>query len=161
MQELASTLHMSKKSIYKLYDNKEDLMIHLLENGFAMIHEKKEAIIASDLNTVDKLKKELIALPDRFTAINWAKLSGLAVKYPRAARRLNEELNRNWESDFHLMDQGVASGELKPFSKEIFKAMFTASLEAFMSSKEIENGLITYQEAMEEMINILIDGIAA
>lgn len=159
MQELAASLHMSKKSIYKLYDNKEDLMLSLLENGFAMIHEQKEKIIASDLDVVEKLKKEMIALPDQFRMINWARLNELSTRYPKVAVRLNEELSRNWESDFKLIDEGIAEGKLRPFNKEVFKAMFTSSIEAFLHSERIAEGLITYQEAMEDMIDILVDGI--
>lgn len=161
MQELASSLHMSKKSIYKLYDNKEDLMIRLIEDGFDMIHEQKEKIIASDLSTVEKLKQEMVALPDRFAMINWSRLNELGEKYPRAAARLEYELERNWESDFRLMDEGIARGELRPFSKELFKAMFTASIESLLKSEQIAEGVVTYQDALKAMIEILIDGIAA
>lgn len=161
MQELASSLHMSKKSIYKLYDNKEDLMIRLIEDGFTMIHEQKNRIIASDLNTVDKLKQEMIALPDQFAMINWFRLNELQEKYPRAAARLQDELNRNWEGDFALMDEGIAKGELRPFNKSLFKLMFTATVESFLRSEQIAEGIISYQDALGQMTDILIDGIRA
>lgn len=161
MQDLASSLHMSKKSIYKLYDNKEDLLIRLIECGYAEIRQMKQKIISSDLDISEKLRKEMIALPDEFKVVNWAQMSGLEKKYPRAAAKLAEELDRNWEPTFALLDEGVRIGRFRRVNHNVLKTVFSSSISHFLSDTRMKESGLTYEMALEEMMNILMDGINA
>ena len=58
-----------------------------------------------------------------------------------------------------LLEQGIAEGMIRPIRIPIFKMMFEAALEQFFQRDILITNQISYNEALEEVVNILVDGI--
>ena len=78
MDSLAKRLSMSKKTLYSVFANKETLLRETVSCGFGDIKAAERKILEDDtLDVVDKLRRIIIVLPDKYQAIDFRKLSTL------------------------------------------------------------------------------------
>lgn len=160
MQELAKSMHISKKTIYVYYQSKEQLLSDMVDDAFVSIHEKKNMILESDEDILIKLHKVIIALPDDYSALDLTQLKELEEKYPAVALKVHEHLNTGWEPTLKLLQEAMDTGVIRQVSLPVVKAMVSASIETFMSDRTImKESRMTYTEILEEMISILLEGL--
>jgi AcrR family transcriptional regulator len=159
MDDIASSLHMAKKTIYLYFPSKEDLLMELLEYGFSQIDYTKKKILEMNLPLEEKIPRVIIALPEKYQYLDFTRLDELGEKYPTIARRLNEHLENGWEPILELLQQGIDQGVLRPVNLEVFKAMVTACIEYFVSQNALQKANVPYSEALQEMISIFMKGI--
>ena len=57
MDDIAKDLHIAKKTIYRSFPSKEELLQGIVEYGFDNIQENKKQILQEEIPYVDKLKK--------------------------------------------------------------------------------------------------------
>ena len=156
MQEIAASLNISKKTIYTVYQSKEELLIDMIDCMFSKIHSKKAELAKAPLPIEDRIKNVIIALPEEYAGMELRRLYELEEKYPMAAKRVHEHLENNWEPTIALIDEGVKEGKIKPVPMEILKQMITASIEKFLCDGENIN---RYKENLEGMMDIIMNGI--
>ncbi|WP_102343335.1 TetR/AcrR family transcriptional regulator [Galactobacillus timonensis] len=159
MDDVAVQLHRAKKTIYRFYPSKEDLLSGLLTYGFEQIQHTKEEILKSDLPLEEKLAKVLVAFPDVYQKLDFSKLNELGEKYPKIAQDLRRHLEDGWEPIIALMEEGVAQGKIRPVNLKVFRLIATADLEYFVSSNELERAGVKYHEALDSMVDIFMKGL--
>lgn len=160
MDQIAKRLGISKKTIYTVFEDKESLIYAGVEHGFAMIKRSEVAILKNDsLSTVDKIRRVLIVLPDRFRDIDFRQIYGMTDTYPEVFNKIVEKINTGWEPTIQLIEQGIREGKIRKISIPVFRVMVEASIKSFISSKELIESDISYEEALEDMIDILMEGI--
>lgn len=159
MDDVAAQLHRAKKTIYRFYPSKEDLLSGLLTYGFEQIQHTKEEILKSDLPLEEKLAKVLVAFPDVYQKLDFSKLNELGEKYPKIAQDLRRHLEDGWEPIIALMEEGVAEGKIRPVNLKVFRLIATADLEYFVSSNELERAGVKYHEALDSMVDIFMKGL--
>ena len=64
-----------------------------------------------------------------------------------------------WETTIALIQQGIHEGTVRPIQIPILKTMMEATLEQFFQRDILITNQISYNEALEEVVNILVDGI--
>lgn len=160
MSELASQLGMSKKTIYQLFVSKEALLSEVVKNTFAKIKEAEQIILSDEsLDIIQKIKALTIVLPDSYKSLNWQRVGELADKYPKIYAQIQEGLESDWESTLSLYEEAIERGLIKPTNLAVVKTMIEASIEHFLSTHELEEGQISYIEALEAMMDIILYGI--
>ena len=82
MQQVASSLHISKKTIYTVYPGKEALLTDMVDMLFARIHQKKSELAAGTDPLEKRLYAVLTALPEEYAALDFRRLDELEEKYP-------------------------------------------------------------------------------
>src|SRR3712207_6284786 len=83
MDDLAGHLTMSKKTIYKVFDDKESILCDLVDSVFDRVKSEQEEIMAYEgLSTVEKLRGILCVLPQETREINFAELYLAKERYP-------------------------------------------------------------------------------
>jgi len=80
-------------------------------------------------------------------------------KYPRIYAKVEERLENGWEKTIALIEQGMEEGVIRKVSIPIVKVMMEASLEQFFQRDILIRNGLTYQEALSEVVNILVDGM--
>lgn len=162
MDDLATGLGMSKKTIYVVFPDKGTLLYEMVEYSFDLIKQSEEAVINDDsLDCVEKLRKILCAMPDSYVGVDFSQLYVLKGKYPKAYNRMEERLESGWESTFSIIDEGIATGAFRKVNKQIFQLTFEATLERFLMGDDLSNNKISYSQALEELVNLLVDGVCA
>lgn len=156
MQEVAAALNISKKTIYTVYPSKESLLLDMIDSLFADIHRKKTELAAAPIPIEDRIRSVIVAMPEQYAALDFRRLNELEDKYPAAAQRVRQHLTENWEPTIDLLEEGIASGKIRPVSIPILKCMITASIESLLLEENSEGD---YTESLKTMIDIIMNGI--
>lgn len=162
MDDIASLLGMSKKTIYTVFHDKEELFLAMVDYLFDSIKES-ERQVAQDpgLDTVEKIRRILGVLPESYRDVDFSRLYLLREKYPAIYRQVERRLETGWETTIALLEQGMAEGVIRPVKIPILKLMLEASLEQFFQRDVLVKNGIAYREALEEVVDILMEGIRA
>lgn len=162
MNDLAKELGISKKTLYQMFESKEDLLIQVADSCFDDIKKSEKMILSEEnLSTKDKLKKLVIALPDGYRGLNWYRIEELNDKYPSVYRRVQERLETDWDKTLNLIEKGIREGDLRPINLPVFKAMLEGAMEHFLTGSELKENNISYGDALDMMIDIMMDGVVA
>lgn len=160
MNDVAKRLEISKKTIYTVFDDKENLILETIDYGFAKIKESEQQIVEDDsLDIVEKIEKIMVVLPDSYKKIDFRQIYAMQDKYPRLYKKIENRIESGWEATIELIEQGIAMKKIKPIVVPVLKSMVESSIEHFISSTILIQNNISYEQALEEMIQIIIDGI--
>ncbi|MDO4467611.1 MAG: TetR/AcrR family transcriptional regulator [Bacillota bacterium] len=160
MDDLAKKMGMSKKTLYTLFSDKQALFLEMVDYLFLAIQEsKKEVMNDTRLSTLEKIQKILGVMPESYAQIDFRQLYGLKDKYPKTYKRVENHLETGWEDTINLLEQGMKEGVIRKTSIPLVKMMLEASLEQFFQRDILIRANLTYQEALDEVVHILIEGI--
>ena len=91
--------------------------------------------------------------------MDFGKLYVLKDKYPKIYAKVEERLESGWEGILTLINKGIEEGSIRPVNVYILKTMMEATLEQFFQRDVLVKNEISYNDALNEVVNILIDGI--
>ena len=161
MDDIAGKLNISKKTIYTVFDDKEDLFIAMVDYLFDSIKESEEQVMKDEsLDTLEKIRRILGVMPESYKNIDFRQLYLLREKYPATYAKVEERLETGWESTIALLEKGMAEGVVRKISIPIVKMMLEASLEQFFRRDILIRNDIGYFAALDEVVNVIVDGIA-
>ena len=162
MDDIAREAGMSKKTIYHQFDSKEALCFAVTDRCFADIKQSEQAIFDDDtLSTLEKLRRIMVVLPDHYQNIGLNKLCCLKDKFPAVYDHLSQQLETNWDLTITLLEQGMAEGVVRPISVPLLKTMLESTLQRFFCSDVLLKNDLSYEQALQEIIDIFIQGIRA
>ena len=159
MNDIAKSMHIAKKTIYRFFSSKEELLIALLDYGFEHIQKEKQKILSTDESIAKRLEQVMIAMPKQYTKIDFRMLVNLKDVYPKAYQRLNEHLENDWEPIIKLINEGIRKKEIRKINTFILRQIVTATFEQLLSTDELQERNLTYTKALKEMMNIIMKGI--
>jgi AcrR family transcriptional regulator len=160
MNSLARKLGMSKKTLYVLFDSKEDLLNQMVDSCFASVKESEAKVLAApDLDTPGRIRALLGAFPEQLQGVNLENLYVLRETYPKIYTRVEQYLESGWEPTIRLLEQGIAEGCVRPFSIPLLKMMYESALEQFFRRDILKKNAMTYREGLQEVTDLLVDGI--
>lgn len=160
MDDIATELSISKKTIYKVFKDKETMFYDMVDYCFDAIKESEAAVVEDNtISTVEKVRRILSVLPEGYKSIDFRQLYELKAKYPKTYLRVEERLESGWENTIALIQQGIEEGEIRPVNVSILKTMIEATVEQFFQRDVLIVNEITYTDALEELVNIIVDGI--
>lgn len=161
MDDIATELGISKKTIYAVFKDKESMFFCMVDYCFDKINAHKEMVLQDEsLSTVDRVREVLSMLPDGYRDVDFGKLYILKDKYPKIYAKVEERLETGWEGILSLIDKGIEEGSIRPVNVYILKTMMEATLEQFFQRDVLVKNKISYNDALNEVVNILVDGIA-
>lgn len=162
MDDIAAELSMSKKTIYTVFHNKETLFFQMVDYCFDSIKEGEQAILTdTSLKTVDKIRKILGVLPEGYKDIDFRNLYQLKDKYPKIYHKVEERLETGWENTIALFQQAMEEGEIRPVNIIVIKTMLEATIEQFFQRDVLITNSISYGDALQETVDIIVDGIVS
>ena len=160
MDDIASELSMSKKTIYTVFKDKDTMLLQMVDYCFDRIKESELAIIHNNsLSTIEKIRQILGVLPEGYAEIDFRQLYILKDKYPKIYQKMEQRLETGWEGTIQLIKKGIEEEVVRPFNVIIFKTMLEATLEQFFQRDILISNKISYKDALDECVNILVDGI--
>lgn len=160
MEDLARRLGISKRTLYTVVEDKEALFVEAVDCVFGAIKESEREIAEdTSLDIVEKLKKILIVLPQKYKAIDFRRLYELKSRFPRIYAKIESRLETEWEPTFQIMEQAAAEGKIKKVNPTVFQAIISGTIEYYISRRVLIDSKITYEEALQQMLDILFEGI--
>lgn len=160
MDDLASEMKMSKKTIYTVFRDKNQLFCDMVDYAFDLIKDAEEAIYYDEsLSTVDKIKEILGVLPESYKGFDFQTLYQFSDKYPAAYAKLTLRIEGGWDKTFELIKQGAKEGTVKDVDLELFKLVYEASVERLLMSDVLEKQGLDYPTAFAQLVDIMVNGI--
>lgn len=160
MDQLARRLGVSKKTLYQTFPDKETLFMEMLETCFQAIKASEEAIYRDEtLDVVEKIRRIMVVLPERYKTIDFRQLYELEEKYPRIYKKVAHKLESDWDNTLALLQQAMAEGRIRPVNLVVLQIMVTTTIETFIRTNRLIADNVSYQVALEEMIEIIMQGI--
>ncbi len=160
MDDVAKELSMSKKTIYTVFRDKESLFFAMVDYLFDSIKESEQRVLNDEsLDTLEKIRKVLGVIPEGYREIDFRQLYLLREKYPAIYQRVEERLETGWENTIALLEQGMREGVVRKVDIPIVKMMMEAAIEQFFQRDILLQNGISYMDALDEVVGILVDGI--
>ncbi len=161
MEDIAKVLSISKKTIYTVFEDKESMFMAMVDYLFDSIKESEEQVLRDgNLSTLEKTRKILGVMPESYKNVDFRQLYLLREKYPAIYAKVEERLETGWEGTIALLEQGMREGVIRKVSIPIVKMMLEASLEQFFQRDILIRNDLGYMEALEEVVNVIMDGIS-
>lgn len=160
MDDIAAILGISKKTIYTVFRDKEELFLTMVDTIFDTIKESEQAIMDDEkLSTVEKIQKVLGVMPEGYQEIDFRQLYSLRDKYPKIYKQVEKRLETGWEPILVLMEQGMKEGVIRQVRLPLVKLMMEAAVEQFFQRDILIRNQVTYTDALQEVVEILLQGI--
>lgn len=160
MDDIAREMGISKKTIYTVFKDKEELFLAAVDYMFDSIKEGERILLEdASLSTVEKIRGVLGVMPDGYKDVDFRQLYILKDKFPKIYAKVEERLENGWEQTIALIEKGMDEGVIRRVSIPIVKVMMEAALEQFFQRDILIRSGLTYQEALDEVVDILVDGI--
>lgn len=161
MDDIARQLGMSKKTIYTVFADKESLFLDMVDYLFDSIKDSERQVMEDEsLGTLEKVRKIMGVLPEGYQNIDFRQLYPLKEKYPSTYAKVQERLETGWETTIALLEQGMSEGVIRQVEIPLVKLMLEAALEQFFQSDILVRNNISYKDALDQVVDILVDGIA-
>ena len=160
--DIAALLGISKKTIYTVFRDKESLFLAMVDYLFDSIKESERQVLENEkLSTLEKIRAVLGVLPESYREVDFRQLYLLREKYPNIYKHVEERLETGWETTISLLEQGMKEGVIRPVKIPIVKMMLEAALEQFFQRDILISNGISYQDGLDEVVTILVQGIVA
>ena len=161
MSDVATNIHISKKTIYKEFDSKEELLDTVVDYIFDNIKAKEDEIMHDkSLSTIDRLRLILGAMPENYRDIDFQNVYPFLEKFPDVYRKMQYRLATGWENTISLIEQGKKEGVVrKNVDIRFVKVMLEASIEKVLSDDMLSRTGINYVDALNQIVDILVDGM--
>lgn len=160
MDDVAGEAGMSKKTLYTVFREKEELFLAMVDYMFDSIKESEQRVLKHPLWTTEqKIRAILGVMPESYQNVDFRQLYLLKDKYPAIYKQVEKRLETGWENTLALLERGMEEGCIRRIRLPILKLMLEAALEQFFQRDILIQNEISYAEALDEVVGILMDGI--
>jgi AcrR family transcriptional regulator len=160
MDELAFELGMSKKTIYKYFPSKENLVGEISFLFRENIKEQIQTIIKSNENAVIKITELLKTIGERLAKVDERMLGDLQKHLPHIWAEIDEFRTKQINKFFtKIIDQGRGEGFIVNFPIEIIMTVYLSSIRAIINPSFVMNNKFSLKEAMDYTFKIVLNGI--
>ncbi len=156
MDEIASKLGISKRTIYQNFKDKEDLLLHYIRNVELM---KAEYIkdISKNEHTVVHVFLRIIEMRKEFDFTNLVFMDDIKKYYPKANQELIDQQNRGVVHIRQFLEEGMTQGVIrKDLNIEVVSFLLQDSSRTFINATRLTNKSFTNWELFfTSMINFI------
>ncbi len=160
MDNLAIDLRKSKKTIYKYFPTKENLVEEVVRFTMNIVSEKIDAIISSDSDVINKITGITETLGFFITQFSEKWLSDIKIHMPAIWEKIDNFRTKKIYTVFSkIIEQGKKEDIFLDKPNEIVITIFVASLRAIVNPEFLYHNKFSYKEAMYIAFEILFNGI--
>ena len=123
LDTLSKELKISKKTLYKYYENKEEILSDIIDELFRVIKAKEHEIyLDQSLSPLEQLIEILCVYPD-YEAVNYHHILSIKETYPLLYQKVDQYLENNWDETLDLLNLNIEMGLIRPIEAETFKIL--------------------------------------
>ncbi len=160
MDELANDLTMSKKTIYKYFPSKSDLVEAIMKRFMKKRQKDIMLIFESDKNAVEKFTELIFILNKNLTKLSEKMLNDLRLHFPSMWNEIEkfrtEMINKNIT---RIVEQGKREGLINDYPTPIIMTIYLASIRAVVNPEFILNNNFSANQAAQITFRILMSGV--
>lgn len=161
MEEIAKELRISKKTIYKHFSSKDDLVRAVFIRIRNDLSNQIETIINGDGDTMIKLYKISKMFSNRIAAISGNWLNDLQFYAPDVWLEVEEfRTNMMQKNMLILVEQGKAEGLIIDYPNTIIMGVLISAIQGVVNPNFVLHNNISFHEAGELTLEIVFSGIS-
>lgn len=160
MDELASLMHISKKTIYKYFPSKENLVREIVKLWLVTSTERVDKIVSSKTDVVTKFIRLLEDYSCEFSQMREKAITDFQIHYPDVWSSI--ELFREEKIIFYvkkLFRQGYREKYITKIPVEIVIASVSASISSVVKPKFLMENNFSTAEALKHVLELHLKGI--
>ena len=160
MDEIASDLRISKKTIYKYFPSKENLIDAAIALFQKYILGQITKIIQSDDDAVLKIFRIFEFIGRMMQKLDEKALADLKLRRPEVWEQIDDFRTNMIQNNFtKIIEQGKKEGLIKKYPTEIIMAIYTAAIRSVINPDFVMNNRLTLDEAKDLTIDIIMSAI--
>lgn len=157
--EVANQLKISKKTIYKAYRTKEEIIRIILIKQLSVIYSDVSKIIKSETNIVRKLNDLSVIIEEYFIVFNELSINRLAQYFPELADYIAQfKSNRIIPLIEILLNIGKKNFLIADIPNEVIIKVFTSSLTSIVEAKNQFSSTEAYHLTFRNAFSLLMLG---
>jgi len=160
MDTLAGELHMSKKTIYKHFSTKEELVNAIVDKFTSMVSDRIDSVIRNEADSLSKAMHliEIMGSVAMKLSDTWVK--DLQIHMPKTWQKIDEFRTKRANSVVgNIIKQGQAEGIIINKPAELIIHLFVSSLRSIVNPDFLIYQRFNYTEAFQHTFEILFNGI--
>jgi TetR/AcrR family transcriptional regulator, cholesterol catabolism regulator len=160
IDDFVASLAMSKKTFYRVFSSKEDLVEQLANRNMGSVATHIEQIAAGNQNFVAKLHSLLQFIGTIPIKIGVPFLRDMQKVYPQIWKKIEQFRAERVVTIFgKLVDQGKEEGYIRPeVNKRVFLLCYLASVQAIMQPDVLSNESFSAKEAIQGIMDLYFRG---
>jgi len=162
MEEIATNLGISKKTLYKYYSNKEHILREIINNTKCEIEKYVNKLIEdTETEFVVKLQQFLSFIVMHFGKLTQPLIQDLAKNQPEIWKDIKIFRQKNaYDSFSKLLEQGIKSGIFREdVNSQVAVIIYFASVFEMINLQTLAQLPITANEAYKQIVKIFFQGI--
>ncbi len=160
MDEVAAQLRMSKKTIYKYYPTKEELVRETIKEFLESHKINISNIVNSNSNAVAKLNEIFIYLGKLISQLNEKFVRDLQTQMPDLWKDIDSFRTKHMTLNIgKIIEQGKKEGVFVDKTSAIITGVFISAVRGVINPEFIMNNKFSVKMALEETIEIILSGI--
>ena len=160
MDEVASELKMSKKTIYKFFPSKDDLIMAIAKHFMNRMKSKIVPALNSDKNAIEKLEELINILAKGSEKISTKRMEEIKRHYPGLWAEIDRfRTEMMFGNITKVIDQGKKEGLFIDYPTNIVMNVLVASVRNIVNPDFILNNNVSISEAARYAFKIIIGGL--
>jgi AcrR family transcriptional regulator len=161
MDGIAAGLGMSKKTLYTVFDNREDLVRQLVGLVLAETGCRIDAIVSADERLAQKLSRLLSFLSFVFRRMDSDLGKELHFRMPEVWRQVEQFRERKLQENVSkLLEQGVREQVIRPgLDRQLFLMAFIAASQALIRPSTLLDQSRSPQQVVAQLLTMMYTGI--
>jgi AcrR family transcriptional regulator len=160
IEVLAKELGISKKTIYKHFDSKEQIIDSTLELAFKTLKQNLTQIVVQNTNAVIKLRLIGVFILSFAVRVDKKWLNDLQHHGNNRWKTVDENRKKLIEENFgKIIDQGKAEGVIVDRPSLLILAILTSAIQGVINPNFLINNELSLKQAGEITLDILFTGI--
>ncbi len=158
MDDLASRLRCSKRTLYELAPNRRILFLTIVRRWTARIREKGDAAAASENEADARLAVYLMPAVTESGAVSDAFLADL-LDFAEAREELEAHQRARVEGLRRIVDAGISDGCFELFSSQLVAEICLAAIERINDPAVRVTSGLSFSEAFDQFYRVVIGGL--
>lgn len=161
MEELAGDLGISKKTMYRYFDSKDDLLDRVLEIRREEMRCEIQSIINSHGDYLERVQRLFLCAAKRLSLYKNVFYDDLRKYRPDLWLRIQKDRKERILRDFErLIEEGVSNGSLRSgLRADLITRMYAAAVESMINPDALLAGDYTAKEAYESIFQVFFTGL--
>ena len=157
--ELAARCGISKRTIYRYFKSKEEMVVTVMEEFMSQIEQEMVAALNSSTGSVEKLSAAIHAVLRNMKRINVPFLYDLEKNYPHLWERVEQFRARKIQQAFEQIFAGDQRGHLKDIEPVIFTTALLAAIRSVVNPRFIMEQNLSPEKTIQSLFEIFLYGI--
>lgn len=159
VDELASGLSMSKRTIYRYFSSKEDIIEAIMQQFMAETEQLMANRLSQVDHPVDKITTLMKVVSQRLQLLNTKMLKDLQVYYPQIWQQVEQFRSERIENIIGTLVAGSKDGLIKETNPVIVTTAMLATIRAVINPSFLLENNITIEQALQAVFDTFLYGI--